>query len=159
MHTALSRSLLNETMTQQARLVIGTLVGISASGVPLVEFSGNDSGPQEALSAIQLSCKDEACGHIGREVMLHLEAEGGRIVLMSFLHERLVADRQDSTSSQSDSQNKRSLHLEADSELRLTCGKSSLVMKKNGKVLLKGIDIVSHAESRQRIVGGEIKIN
>lgn len=159
MHTALSRNFMNETMIQQSRLVIGTLVGISASGVPLVEFPGNHSGPQEALSAVQLTCKDEARTYIGREVMLHLETEGDRIVLMSILHERLVADRQDSTRLQSGSQNKKSLHLEADSELRLSCGKSSLVMKQNGKVLLKGIDIVSHAESRQRIVGGEIKIN
>ncbi|MCA9199230.1 MAG: hypothetical protein KDA87_16910 [Planctomycetales bacterium] len=159
MHTVFSRDVSNAEVTEPSRLVIGTLVGISASGVPLVEFPGNHAGPQEAMTAVQLTCEDEARTHVGREVMLHLEAEGDRIVLMSFLHERIVADRQDSTGSQSGSQKSKSLHLEADSELQLTCGKSSLVMKKNGKVLLKGIDIVSHAENRQRIVGGEIKIN
>jgi hypothetical protein len=51
------------------------------------------------------------------------------------------------------------LKLEATESLALKCGESSIELRKDGKVLVKGKDIVSHAKRVQRIKGGTVAIN
>ena len=47
----------------------------------------------------------------------------------------------------------------ASESISLKCGESSLEMRKDGKVLLKGKDVVSRARRVQRIKGGTVSIN
>lgn len=51
------------------------------------------------------------------------------------------------------------LELEAVESVSMKCGESSIEMRKDGKVLIKGKDIVSHAKRVQRIKGGSVAIN
>lgn len=51
------------------------------------------------------------------------------------------------------------LKLEATESLLLKCGEGSLEMRKDGKVLLQGKDVVSRAKRLQRIKGGTVAIN
>jgi hypothetical protein len=52
-----------------------------------------------------------------------------------------------------------SMVLEANREVVLRCGLSSLTLRKDGKVLLKGVSLVSHASSLNRIKGASVQIN
>ena len=54
---------------------------------------------------------------------------------------------------------KRRLDLEASDEIRLTCGKSSLVMRRDGTVIVRGVKIVSRASQSNKIRGGTVSIN
>ena len=54
---------------------------------------------------------------------------------------------------------KRRLDLEASDEIRLTCGKSSLVMRRDGTVIVRGVKIVSRATESNKIRGGTVSIN
>jgi hypothetical protein len=49
--------------------------------------------------------------------------------------------------------------LDADEELSIRCGEGSIVIRKNGKILVKGMEIVSHAKGTNRIRGGSIQLN
>jgi hypothetical protein len=49
--------------------------------------------------------------------------------------------------------------IRADGKLTLRCGKSQISLKEDGKVLVKGVDVVSHAKSSQRIKGASVRIN
>jgi hypothetical protein len=49
--------------------------------------------------------------------------------------------------------------LDADEELTIRCGKGSIIIRKNGKILVKGLEIVSHAKGTNRIRGGSIQLN
>jgi len=51
------------------------------------------------------------------------------------------------------------VEIEAGSELVLKCGCGSVTMRKDGKVLTRGTDIVSRASRRNRIKGGSVEIN
>lgn len=51
------------------------------------------------------------------------------------------------------------VRLEAAQSLTLTCGESSLTLKADGKVLLKGDDVVVRAKGTQRIRAGHVAIN
>ena len=49
--------------------------------------------------------------------------------------------------------------LEAAETLTLKCGDGSVELRKDGKVLIKGKDLVSHAKRVNRIKGGSVAIN
>jgi hypothetical protein len=49
--------------------------------------------------------------------------------------------------------------VEATQGLILKCGESSITMRPDGKILIKGKDLVSHAQRTNRIKGGSVAIN
>ena len=54
---------------------------------------------------------------------------------------------------------KRRLDLEATDEIRLTCGKSSLVLRGDGTVIVRGVNIVSRALQAHKIRGATVNVN
>jgi len=51
------------------------------------------------------------------------------------------------------------LVLEARHSLTLRVGDGSITIREDGKILIKGKDLVSHATQRNRIKGGSVQIN
>jgi hypothetical protein len=51
------------------------------------------------------------------------------------------------------------LLLEAQEEVVLRCGPGSITLRKDGKVVIKGVDLVSRARQTNRIRGAAVKIN
>jgi hypothetical protein len=51
------------------------------------------------------------------------------------------------------------LVIEATEELTLRVGDGSITIRKDGKILIKGRDLVSHAQRMNRIKGGAVSIN
>lgn len=49
--------------------------------------------------------------------------------------------------------------LQADQEIRLRCGRSSITMRRDGKIVIQGTHLVSRAEGVNRIKGGSVKVN
>ncbi|MCA9127972.1 MAG: hypothetical protein KDB22_12840 [Planctomycetales bacterium] len=53
----------------------------------------------------------------------------------------------------------RKVTLTAREELVLRCGKGSIEIRKNGKILIRGTELVTHASGTNRIKGGSVAIN
>lgn len=51
------------------------------------------------------------------------------------------------------------IRLEAQSTLILSCGQASLTLQPDGRVIVRGTDILSHAKGTQRIRGAAIQLN
>ena len=51
------------------------------------------------------------------------------------------------------------LVIEARKNLTLKCGEGSITIREDGKILIKGKDLVSHAQRMNRIKGGSVSIN
>jgi hypothetical protein len=51
------------------------------------------------------------------------------------------------------------LVIEAKRQLTFRCGEGSITLRTDGKVLIKGKDLVSHARRMNRIKGGAVAIN
>jgi hypothetical protein len=51
------------------------------------------------------------------------------------------------------------LVVEAKKRIDLKCGKSSIVMRRDGKLVVKGVDVVSRAKRNNKIKGGSVNIN
>lgn len=56
-------------------------------------------------------------------------------------------------------ENDKEIILDASERVEFRCGKSSLLMNKEGKVVLKGSDIVSRASRNNKIKGSSVRIN
>jgi hypothetical protein len=53
----------------------------------------------------------------------------------------------------------RRVEIEGREEVVLRCGKASLTLRRDGKVILRGVNVVSQAEQVQKIRGGKVQIN
>jgi hypothetical protein len=53
----------------------------------------------------------------------------------------------------------KTLKINGDDELVLSCGKSSITLTKSGKVIIRGTKIVSHASGDHKIRGAQISLN
>ncbi len=49
--------------------------------------------------------------------------------------------------------------IEAEKELLLKCGKSSILLKADGKIVIKGRNIISRAKETNKLRGGTVAIN
>ncbi len=49
--------------------------------------------------------------------------------------------------------------VEAEDEIELRCGKASLILRRNGRILIRGAHIETRAEGKNRVRGGSVEIN
>ncbi len=131
-------------------VVIGVLMGIDTSGAPLVVFPGNlCEAAVPAKSTLPLER-----GDIGAELALMFEAgDARRPIVMGRMHKpenglelpvRTQFDRVD---------------LSDQDQLTLRCGKASITLTKEGKIILRGTYISSRSSGPNRIKGGSVHLN
>jgi hypothetical protein len=131
-------------------VVIGMILGFR-DAAPLVVFPGNPSDQATvARSLTRLGADD-----VGAEVALLFEdGDRARPLIVGKLVEParddaapvVVADGQ-------------MLRLVAKERIELRVGKSSLIMEADGRITLRGTDLVSHASRSNRIRGGSVNLN
>jgi uncharacterized protein (DUF2345 family) len=49
--------------------------------------------------------------------------------------------------------------IEGKDEIVLSCGKASITLRRNGKVIIRGVQLESSAAGVNRIKGGSVQIN
>jgi hypothetical protein len=132
-------------------VVIGVLMGFGGGGAPLVVFPGNPAETAiEARAACVLGPED-----VGREVALLFEnGDPLRPLVMGRLLRpgepaRTVEVRRD----------RERIELTAENEIMLRCGKASIVLTREGKVLIRGAYISSRSTGPNKIKGGSVHLN
>jgi hypothetical protein len=51
------------------------------------------------------------------------------------------------------------VNIKAEDEIHLTCGESQIILRKDGKIIVKGKNILSRAKEKNKIKGGSVSIN
>jgi hypothetical protein len=51
------------------------------------------------------------------------------------------------------------LRIGARDEVVIQCGKASITLRRNGKVIIKGTQVESHSTGTNRIKGGQVRVN
>lgn len=129
-------------------VVVGQLSGRDGSGVPLVNFPGNPApAPVPALSTVAID--QVAAGH--PVVLVFDNQDPGRPIVIGVIQ----APSPTATTTADD----REVILEGKDRLELRCGKAKLVLRSDGKVLVKGTDVLSRSEGPNRIKGASVQIN
>ncbi|MBV0890885.1 hypothetical protein KTN05_03360 [Paracoccus sp. Z118] len=125
-------------------LTQGWLRDFSASGFPLVETI--DGSAMEARSLVPLGPADR-----GREVVLWCPAGGAlNAVVLGLIRPPALTVRADEGAVQI---------IEARERLELRCGPASLTLFSDGRVEIRGTQILSRAQGAQRIQGASVHLN
>ncbi|MBP9064071.1 MAG: hypothetical protein KBF81_09925 [Aquabacterium sp.] len=158
--TARSGQVIAATFGSGTGVVVGTWVSVDASGVPWVDFPGNPSNEAVPARLIGAVCPAEE----GETLTVALVFEGNdrsRPLVLGPVHERAPpatpvlaspVDKQVIVDGQM-------ITLQAETELLLRCGNASILLRRDGKLVIKGTEVVSRASGAHKIRGGQVNIN
>jgi len=132
---------------------------IVTAHAPAAELAASESRRAPARSTVVL-----LPAHIGREVLVTLANTPPEPVIVGVLTTPGdIAANADPGSSSLPAIDlvveRRRIVFEAKSEVVLRCGEGSITLTAEGKVQIRGLDVVSSAERTQRIRGGSVRIN
>ncbi len=136
--------------------VVGTLVEAAVGMDPVVMFGGADGATYTgtAVSTVVVAPTDT-----GRPVVLmFLRGDPERPVITGLLQPS-GAPASNGVRRGKLEFSGRELVLSADAEVTLRCGKSSITLTQDGKIVLRGRNLVSRASAVNRIRGGTIELN
>lgn len=128
-------------------VVSGEVVERKADGTVFVDFRQNTLGPLLARTLVEDI-------HCGASVLLSFDGgDPTRPIILGILYDRARTEG-------------RTLHLkakrivlEAQDELLLQCGEGSLEARRDGKVSLKGRDVLTRATRTNKVRGANVLIN
>ena len=130
-------------------VLIGRLAALEAGGARVV-FPGS---PPEGMSARVMAALGE--GDLGREVALLFEGGDPRCpVVMGLMHGGFAP----ATRPEARVDDQR-IELNAEKEIVLRCGKSSITLTRAGKILIRGEYVLTRSSGVNRIQGGSVQIN
>ena|ERR1700687_6021005 len=144
---------------------IGRIVAFEAGEVR-VDYDGNLSGPLVARvsAALDDSSLMQAARQQRETLLLFEEGEPRKPVVVALLRSRtpLVDALLTSTPPQPQKVARidgKRVAIEGSEEVVLMCGEATLTLRRDGRIILKGVNIVSRASQVQRIRGGTVQIN
>lgn len=123
------------------------LVGVDEDGRLLVRLEGFDA---DIAVRIGVEIEDDAlkrAAKAGREVLLAFPADSAPVAV-AVLRDRLESKQSGGR-----------VRLAAPDELVLRCGKASVVLRKDGRVTVKGTRIVSASTGPHKIKGASVELN
>ncbi|HKE46326.1 MAG TPA: DUF6484 domain-containing protein [Steroidobacteraceae bacterium] len=144
------------------QVVIGWVAEVSASGQARVDFPGNAAGPTLARSVVQVADEDWARTTQPPSVLLLLEnGDPRRPIILGLVGDTLVVPR-----TEKETQPEPELVLDAkrlvfsgQEEIVIRCGDGSITLTRDGRIVLKGRELVSRATEANKIRGAVVAIN
>lgn len=134
-----------KNLLMSGALRLGWVVAVE-DGAPVVDYPGNVHGPMVArvFTAGDAGLWASAAG-VRRPVVLALADGDPRQPLVLGVEQSPGAPRE--------------LELRAGETLRLRCGEASITLRRDGKVVVRGIQVETRARGLNRIKGGAVRIN
>ncbi len=159
-------SLKNTRVADTSGFCVGIIIGVTEEGRALVDYHGNLAGPIEARSILDRPSEKCSTMEGSIPVLLYFEkGNPGLPIVVGIIHDTLYpAVSQDEVLRQlkQPSHNmidSKTIFFNAQDEIVLHCGKSSVTLNKDGKVIVKGKKIISRASETNKIKGATVSIN
>jgi hypothetical protein len=147
---------------------VGWVAGVDPGSGVLVDYEGNTAGPLPALSTVPLDAKslEQAVASRQRAVLLFENGVPTRPLLVGLVQvasstpliDEILEARVPRQEVEARVDGKRVV-IEGQEEIVLSCGKASITLRRNGKVIIKGVQLESSAAGVNRIKGGSVQIN
>jgi hypothetical protein len=146
--------------------VTGWVVSHDARGL-VVDYDGNPHGPLAARATVPVG-EDQAALDPGarREVLLVFEHERSDEPIVVGWLEPGPAARAPATGPAPAPGSKveakvdgRRVVIEAEDEIELRCGEATLTLRRNGRVVIRGVYVETRARGVNRVRGGVVQIN
>ena len=166
---------------------VGWIAGVNAAHGVLVDYEGNPRGPLPARSTVPLDAKTIEAAVTTKQgvVLLFDKGNPSAPLIMGLLQPSSTTPLLDellgappssapplpagtpangSTALPVPSRveakvDGKRVVIEGKDEIVLTCGQASITLKRNGKVVIKGVQLETRASGVNRIKGGSVQIN
>lgn len=147
---------------------VGWIAGFDGQRGLLVDFEGNTAGPSPTRTIVALSPQAiEAAVSSRQGAVLQFENGDPRLPLVmgllqpttqTPLLDALLTAPPPASEMEANVDGKRVV-IEGKDEIVLRCGEASITLRRNGKVVLRGTYLETHATGTNRIKGGSVQIN
>lgn len=140
--------------------VVGELLEVSTSSEPYVLIAGT-SKPLLARSALPFGCISDL-SELPVKVTLIFENGNPELpVITGIVRDTLVPEsKQENNLSKTRVQvDGKYISFDAQNEILLRCGKSSILLRRDGKIVIKGASVTSRSSGSNKIKGSSVSIN
>ncbi len=139
--------------------VVATLLGVDRDGAVRVSVPGHGEARARVLSTVTRAVLHQASS--GRQVLVHCEGADPSLPIITGLLEdpveallSLSAHEEHLVEAAG-----RDRVFRAEGSITLVCGEASLTLHADGRVVTRGVNVVSVASEQQRIQGSVVRIN
>jgi hypothetical protein len=159
---------LSSSLEQAGCARVGWITGVSNEGEPLVDYPGNLAGPLPAVLAVDATRRNLAAAAERRQaVVIQFDAgDPGRPILLAFVfppppsEERPVAVEVAAPKLPEVAEvDGRRVRIEGKDEIILHCGEASITLDRQGRVTIRGAQVVSQATGVNQVQGGSVRLN
>jgi len=147
---------------------VGSVVGVREDGSALVDYPGNTRGPLAARVPAGLAADSltRAAEQHQQALLLFENGDPALPILVTLLAapsatpliDAVLAEPLASVPEEALVDGERVV-IRGQQEVVLECGKASITLRRDGKIVLKGAEILTVASGLQRIKGGKVQIN
>jgi hypothetical protein len=152
--------------------ILGWIAGAAADGAVLVDFEGNARGPLPARSTVALDANAVLSALASRQgvVLLFERGDPALPLIVGLVQPQagtpLLELMLPEPSGEAEGEAPRvatvdgeRVSIEGQDEIVLRCGEASITLRRNGKVIIRGAYVETHAAGTNRIKGGSVRIN
>lgn len=147
--------------TDSSPLVKGTVAAIQADGVIWVLVSKDPRKPIQARTLVDIDL-----AAIGHDVLLSFDDKNDdRPIILGLIQDRCKKEADltelDLHRNQVDTYylDKERVEIEAKKEIVMRCGDCSVTLRKDGKIIIKGVHVISRAKGANKMRGAAVTIN
>ena len=144
---------------------VGRLVAIDSDGSARIELADGRNEPLRARSLVQIS--EAQAADLGSLPLVAVSFEDGDAelpIIVGWVHERIVGKSatpavNGATPTPEAILDGKRVVLRAEQEIMLACGASSILLRGDGHVVIKGAHVVSRSSGPNKIKGATISLN
>jgi hypothetical protein len=140
---------------------VGKLVSVEETGHVLVDYPDSSFGPVPARSILEISNED-----LSGKVLLIFEKSDPRLpIIIGFVQEQPVLPAlSEQVTLDSDGLKEiiidgEKIVFDAQKEIVLRCGEGSVTIASDGKIVIKGTNLLSRSKGVNKIKGATVRIN
>lgn len=135
--------------------VLGRMIALSPDGIPHVSAAGGAPMIAQVLEQVTPDHLAAALAHGSPVMLMFLDGDALRPVIIGVISSNPATKRR-ATTAMVDGHR---VELTGQDEVVLTCGKASITLTREGRIILRGSHIASASSGLNRITGGSVQIN
>lgn len=138
--------------------VVGRIAGFTADGAALVDFPGNTAEPRPARTTVTLERPTQDEPVLVPVLLVFENGDPSLPIIIGLVRETAAPAKQGGESREVRVDGERVV-IEGQKEVVLRCGESAIVLRRDGKVIIRGAEITSRAKRSNKLKGATVHIN